>query len=152
MTKRGSRVQIDARAQSDGPVQFRTRPDGRFDQPPGRSGGACACDRGATPPDMHAARGPDRPSSRSAGGLARRSELAALYLRAAGILDPSVQLAERHPHRTRANGLQRVTQIDLDRAKRARQGARARPRALAARYAQPDLTPYPSARGVPPWR
>ena len=124
--------------QSDGPVQLHAGPDGRFDQPLGTSGGVYACDRHATPPDMRSAGGPARSSSRRAGGLGTRWELAALYLRVAGAVERSAQLAERHAHRARGDGLQRVTQIELDRAKPAREGAR-RGRALAARYAQARL-------------
>ena len=117
--------------QSDGPVQLRAGPDGRFDQPPGRSGGAGAwtCDRDATSPDMRSAAGPDRSSSRSAGGLGTRLELAARYLRLAGAVGRSARLAQRHADRTRGNALQSV-QIELDRAKRAQPGAR-RGRTLA---------------------
>jgi hypothetical protein len=144
MTERGSRVQTDARTQSDGPVGVRTGLDGRVDQRAGRSGGAR--DRGATYLDLHAARGPERSRLRSAGGLGRRWKLAALYLRAAGTLESSAQLAERNAQRARDNGLQSATQIEQDRA---RQGA-LRGRGLAARYAQPDLNRHPSARAVAP--
>ena len=88
--------------QSDGPVRLRAGPDGRLDEPAGRGGGAWACDRDATSPDMRSAGGPDRSSSSSVGSLGTRWELAALYLKLAGALGRSAQLAERHADRTRA--------------------------------------------------
>ena len=78
------------------------------------------------------------PEGRFAGGLGTGLELAALWLRVVGAVGRSAPLAERHADRTRRNGLQSVTGIELGRAKRARQGAR-RGRALAARYAQARL-------------
>ena len=64
-------------------------------------------------------------------GPRARSELAALYLRAANTLDQSAQLAQQHAQRERNNGRLHSADLELERAGRARAGAE-RGRALAA--------------------
>lgn len=53
-----------------------------------------------------------------------RSELAGLYLRVAETLERSAQLAERHAQHERSNGRLASAAIEMERAERAREGAR----------------------------
>ncbi len=58
--------------------------------------------------------------------------LGALYLRVADTLERSAELAEEHAGRERNNGRRESEGVELDRARRAREGAR-RARALGSR-------------------
>jgi anti-sigma regulatory factor (Ser/Thr protein kinase) len=86
---------------------------------------------GARQPDAQRARcAPHEGTSATAqgdpAGEARRSKFAVLYLRAAGALERSAQLAERHARRKQGNGWRNPAAIELDRAKGARDAAKRR--------------------------
>jgi hypothetical protein len=70
--------------------------------------------------------------SRPVSGGYGRSELAGLYARVAETLERSAQLAEQHAQHERSKRRLASAAIEVDRAERAREGAR-RGRALAAR-------------------
>lgn len=74
---------------------------------------------------------PNLNSSRSFSGPRARSELAGLYLRVAGTLERSAQLAEDHAQRERDNGRPHSADLELECAARARAAAQ-RGRELAA--------------------
>lgn len=76
----------------------------------------------------------------------RRSELAALYERVARTLERSAKLAEHHAERHRRNGRPHMADVELERATRAREGAR-RGRALARDFTErcdPEMNWGPS--------